>query len=384
MSIRIKWSLVLIITLGLSVPQLAGAETGVDDNYSTAKDTALTISAPGVLGNDTCGLSCRVASVNGQSFQGQITFSPAPDADYAALPSGAALTISDDGAFTYDPTTLSDPTNTPSDSFTYTATDYGGASQLTTVTIDLTDTSSPSPPIANNDQYSVELGSILTVSAPGLLSNDSDADGDPLTVELVNGSASDVGAPISLTYGTLTVQADGSFTYEPNGGVSAGVDEGFSYTASDGTNSSDSALVGISLTESTTGDTTAQVRFDDLSIVTRDAEVGRNGVSQLALGTTDGAVAQVSGAGLPGQTQELVLESPDTQTTAAADAILHGCERMGLVAQSQPAKYDLVVQVASSNPSTSFSVGGDGEVIVDLSETQVTCWIERVTGSSTP
>lgn len=384
MSSRTRWSLVLITVLGLCTPGLAHAATGVDDNYSTVKDTPLTVAAPGLLSNDTCGLSCKVATVNDQAFQGQVTFSPAPDGDYGPLPSGATLTVSDDGSITYDPTTLTDPVNTTSDSFTYTATDYGGSSATTTVTISLTDPPASSPPVANGDQYSVELGSVLTVAAPGVLGNDTDADGDPLAVALINGSPSGVGTAVALSYGMLTLQADGSFTYEPNAGAAAGLDEGFSYTASDGTNTSNSALVGLSLTESTSGDTTVMVRFDDVAIVSLDEEVGRNGINRLALGTTNGAVAQVTGAGLPSQTQQVVLESAESLTAADAAEILHGCERMGLVAQSQPAKYDLVVQIDSAAPSTTFSVGGDGEVTIDLSQTRVLCWVERVTGSSAP
>ena len=45
----------------------------------------------------------------------------------------------------------------------------------------------------------------LTVGAPGVLGNDSDADGDPLTAVLVSG----------VSNGSLTLNSDGSFTYTP-------------------------------------------------------------------------------------------------------------------------------------------------------------------------
>ena len=47
---------------------------------------------------------------------------------------------------------------------------------------------------------------MLTVAAPGVLGNDTDADGDPLTAQLVTGPAN----------GTLALNADGSFTYTPD------------------------------------------------------------------------------------------------------------------------------------------------------------------------
>ena len=58
-----------------------------------------------------------------------------------------------------------------------------------------------SPPVAVDDAYSVIGGATLTVPAPGVLGNDTDADGDPLTAVLVSGPSS----------GTLVLQPDGSF-----------------------------------------------------------------------------------------------------------------------------------------------------------------------------
>jgi hypothetical protein len=60
------------------------------------------------------------------------------------------------------------------------------------------------PPTALNDNYSVTRGVPLTVSAAdGVLANDTDPDGDPMTASLVSGPAN----------GTLDFNSDGSFTY---------------------------------------------------------------------------------------------------------------------------------------------------------------------------
>ncbi len=61
------------------------------------------------------------------------------------------------------------------------------------------------PPTAANDAYQTVQQATLSVAAPGVLANDSDADGNPLTALLVSGPAS----------GTLSLNADGSFTYVP-------------------------------------------------------------------------------------------------------------------------------------------------------------------------
>jgi Bacterial Ig domain/Bacterial Ig-like domain (group 1) len=64
------------------------------------------------------------------------------------------------------------------------------------------------PPNAVDDGYSATTGVQLSVPAPGVLGNDVDVDGDPLTAELVPGSGP--------TGGTLTLRPDGSFDYLPN------------------------------------------------------------------------------------------------------------------------------------------------------------------------
>ncbi len=81
-------------------------------------------------------------------------------------------------------------------------------------------------PMAQNASYVYTAGAPLTVAAPGVLSQDSDPDGDTITAVLVNGPAN----------GSLTLNADGSFTYTPNAGFHG--KDSFTYNAFDGTNSS--------------------------------------------------------------------------------------------------------------------------------------------------
>ncbi|MEM9212788.1 MAG: serine hydrolase [Cyanobacteria bacterium P01_F01_bin.150] len=91
-------------------------------------------------------------------------------------------------------------------------------------------------PVANNDAYSATAGETLVVDAvTGLLANDSDGDGDSLTVAI----ASDA------TNGSVSLNDDGSFSYTPNADV-VGVDR-FSYTVSDGNGGNDTADVSINV-----------------------------------------------------------------------------------------------------------------------------------------
>ena len=67
--------------------------------------------------------------------------------------------------------------------------------------------------------YSVGENATLSIVVPsGVLQNDSDVEGDTLTVTEVNGASADVGNQITLGSGALlTLNGDGSFDYDPNG-----------------------------------------------------------------------------------------------------------------------------------------------------------------------
>ena len=76
---------------------------------------------------------------------------------------------------------------------------------------------------------------MLSVAAKGVLANDTDADGNPLTAVLVSGPS----------HGTLVLNANGSFTYTPAFGY-RGLDS-FTYKASDGTAYSNVATVSLTI-----------------------------------------------------------------------------------------------------------------------------------------
>ena len=87
-------------------------------------------------------------------------------------------------------------------------------------------------PTAVNDSYSVHSGNTLTVAAgAGVLSNDSDGDGDPFSV-LSHGAAGN---------GTISIGADGAFEYTPNAGFAG--NEFVTYVVSDGVGTATATLV---------------------------------------------------------------------------------------------------------------------------------------------
>lgn len=92
-------------------------------------------------------------------------------------------------------------------------------------------------PTGATDAYTTAEGTPLTVAAPGVLANDTDAEDDALTATGATQPA----------HGDLTLAADGSFTYTPDAGFS-GTDT-FTYRAHDGALESAAVTVSITVTD---------------------------------------------------------------------------------------------------------------------------------------
>ena len=187
------------------------APIAANDAYTTNEDTALTVAAPGILGNDTDADNDPLTAV------------------LATGPAHGTLTLNANGSFTYMPSANFHD----SDSFTYRASDGNGTSGIATVQIGVAAVNDA--PAANDDTYSTNEDTALTVAAPGILGNDTDADGDPLNAVLLAGPA----------HGTLTLSATGSFTYTPNANFNGS--DSFTYRASDGRATSGIATVQIGI-----------------------------------------------------------------------------------------------------------------------------------------
>ena len=89
---------------------------------------------------------------------------------------------------------------------------------------------------AADDAYETTQGQVLTVPAPGVLGNDS-----------AGATVTDNTLPM---FGTLTLNSDGSFTYDPDDDFYGS--DGFSYDATDG-GGTDTALVSLTVTSSYNG-----------------------------------------------------------------------------------------------------------------------------------
>ncbi|MEH2279824.1 MAG: VCBS domain-containing protein [Nostoc sp.] len=143
------------------------------------------------------------------------------------------------------------------------------ANNTATVTIAANDQNST--PTAVDDNATTNEDTALSGN---VLANDTDPDtGDILTVSAVNGSTANVGTEIALTSGALlTLNANGSFGYNPNGqfeflAVGATATDSFDYTISDGNGGTDTATVtvtinGVNDAATITGTATAAVTED--------------------------------------------------------------------------------------------------------------------------
>jgi large repetitive protein len=152
------------------------------------------------------------------------------------------------------------------DSFTYTVSDGNGGSATGTLSWTLAPVDDP--PVGVNDAYATDEDATLDVPvATGLLANDIEVDGDALAV-FSNSNPS---------HGTVTVNANGSFTYVPAAGYH-GADE-FTYRLTDGL--SVTGWVTVALTVRSVNDapdavndaaTTAEDTAVDISVLPNDTD----------------------------------------------------------------------------------------------------------------
>lgn len=237
---------VTIVINGENDCPVAQDDAGATGEKNVLNGNVLSDNGSGADADADTGHTLTITEVNGQAGDvgAQVT-----------LTSGALLTLNGNGTFSYDPndvflalTTGEDDT----DSFTYKVSD-GTCDDTATVTITISGANDC--PVAQDDGNATDEDSVLNgnLKSDNGSGADSDADtSDTTTVTEVNGSSGNVGGPITLASGALlTVNANGTFSYDPNGqfeGLTNGQDDTdtFTYTLSDGT-CSDSATVTITI-----------------------------------------------------------------------------------------------------------------------------------------
>jgi len=229
-------------TVAVTVSPVADAPVAVDDVVTAAEDTPFS-SVVSLIANDTDGDGDALTAVAG-------TFTTAQ---------GGSVTIAADGSFVYTPAANFNGT----DSFIYTVTD-GALTDTGTVTLNVAAVNDT--PAAGADTASTAEDTAVVID---VLANDSDADGNPLTITAA-----------SATNGTVAIDpVTGALTYTPNANFSGS--DTISYTVSDGTGTSAGS---VAVTVSPVAD--APVALDDVVTVTEDTAF--NSVVSLIANDTDG------------------------------------------------------------------------------------------------
>ncbi|RMF04228.1 MAG: tandem-95 repeat protein [Chloroflexi bacterium] len=195
-------------TVTVTVAPVNDPPVAVNDTAVTAEDTSEVIN---VLLNDT--------DPDGDRLKVIAVANPA---------NGSATTNPGQTIVQYTP----NPNFAGTDVFTYTISD-GLLSATATITVTLIPINDP--PVAAPDSYTTPANTPLLITAPGVLGNDTDVDNTTLTA---------ITKTLTLS-GSLSLAADGGFTYTPNPGFT-GTDS-FTYVANDGRADSNSVTVSITV-----------------------------------------------------------------------------------------------------------------------------------------
>ena len=344
-----------------------------NDTFATSEDLGVTVAAPGVLGNDAdvdgdsfTALLVSSVTAGTLSFNANGSFSYAPNTNFNGLDSftyrttdgmatGNVATVTINVTAVNDPPVArGDATNTLEDTsvtidvlgndsdlendlllitgisttngtvlvqggtalvftpatnfygtavFNYTISDggYTATSSVTVTVISVND----APPVANNESYSTVEDTPLTIGTLGILNNDLDVDFDPVSALLVN----------TTIRGTLSLNANGSFTYTPNSNYFGS--DSFTYRATDGMATGNTATVTITITSvndvplpgndmtNTLEDTSVII-----SVLANDIEIENSALAITSTSTTNGT-ALISGTN--------IVFTPSTNFNGTAD-----------------------------------------------------------------
>lgn len=242
-----------------------------NDEYGVTEDTTLSAAAPGLLGNDDHEDGyVAIALVSGPTH-------------------GTLFLDGDTGGFTYRPS----PDYHGMDSFIYRVADGPLTSAIAVVAI--TVESVADAPVSQPDSYITDEETTLTVgAAEGVLSNDSDGDGDPLSASIVT----------TANHGSIDLAADGSFVYVPDHDWN-GTDT-FTYRADDG--ELESAVATVSITVNPVREITG-------------LQLGSASRTLAAYGESFGVAGTLTAQGLPLPGARVVLQTSASANGPFSDSI---------------------------------------------------------------
>ena len=246
-------------TAELAITVTGVGPLGVNDTASVNENASLNAnnaSSTGVLANDDDNAAYDSESLAVTNISSNSTGNSG-NATQGVLGTYGTLTVAADGTYTYTANTAAaealDAGDSETDVFTYTVKDDDDVNS-STATLTITVNGVDDNPVGNNDTGAVNEDAQISISAgSGVLSNDTDADASSsLSVSAISGGT--VGQALAGDHGTLTLAADGSYTYVADqsdaDALAAGATgtDTFTYTVSDGAGTTDTATLTITVT----------------------------------------------------------------------------------------------------------------------------------------
>ena len=307
----------LVITVTGVGPQ-AVADTG-----AVNEDATLTVNeASGVISNDDDNASYDVESLAITGISHGVTGNSG-NAAQAVTGTYGVLTMAADGSYEYIANQAAadvlDPGETANDVFTYTVKDDADKN-ASTATLTITVTGLADAITAVDDTDAVNAGSTISRSTSDtqeLDHDDTDDDGDDvpgsLTITAIrtgqksgSGDAKTLGQSFTTTYGTVTINADGSYSYAANQSGAMSLSDGatavdyFTYTVRDQSGSTSNGQLAITVTGIDAGSNNGPVANNDTGAVNEDGTLTVNAASGVESNDTDADGDDISVVGIAG------------------------------------------------------------------------------------
>ncbi len=282
-------------TVTVTVTGVNDAPNAVDSSYVVAQDeaagdvdaNALTDDTGEGVDSDPEGDDLTVVAVEGDT--GNVGGVVAGD-------NGGLFTINADGSVDFDANDEFDGLGegeTATTTVSYTIADEDGLEDTATVTFTVTGTNDGPVAVEDTDETDQDTAIVLD----NVLGNDSDPDGDTLTVASVDGDAANVGTPIAGDNGGLiTINADGTASFDPNGdfddlGTGDTEETAVTYTITDGNGGTDTTTVTVTVT----GTNDAPEATNSSYVVAQDEAFGDEDANAITDDTGDGVDSDVDG-----------------------------------------------------------------------------------------
>ncbi|WP_417529127.1 retention module-containing protein [Marinomonas shanghaiensis] len=200
---------------GYSLPQTTGNVLEGDDGVGA--DTLSQDGSVSVVSVAVGGLVTESDTNVGSSIQGQY----------------GNLVLNADGSYTYQVTASVDKIPAGAqETFSYMIQDSDGSASSATLSINV---GTNAAPVAQNDAFTGEMAQGLEISVTSLLANDTDTDGDTLTVTSVSNAQN----------GYAYLNSEGNVVFTPVSGFTGTAS--FNYTVSDGNGGKDTATATINI-----------------------------------------------------------------------------------------------------------------------------------------